>query len=182
MARVTLHDLDSVPEHSADALKKHTERMGGTTLNIFAAMANSPTVLNLYTAVEDLLQEHSTLEGKTREALHLTVANVNECGYCQAAYTMTAKRRGFSDDQALQIRRGEVDDDAKLSALLRIAREAAATKGEVSDEAWDAALQAGWDEAAILDAYSEVIRTTLTNWFNHLVHTDQDLPEAPPLD
>ena len=182
MARVTLHDLDSVPAHSADALEKHTDRMGGKTLNIFAAMANSPTVLNLYTAMEDLLAERSTLDGSTREALHLTVANANDCGYCQAAYTMTAKREGFSDDQALQIRRGEVDGDAKLSALLRIAREAATTQGEVSDQAWDAAIDAGWDEAAILDAYSEVIRTTLTNWFNHLVHTDQDLPEAPSLD
>lgn len=182
MARVTLHDLDSVPDHSADALARHTERMGGKTLNIFGAMANSPTVLNLYTAVEDLLAEHSTLDGRTREALHLTIANINECGYCQAAYTMTAKRQGFSDEQALQIRRGEVDGDAELTALLRIAREAATHKGEVSDDAWDAATDAGWDEAAILDAYSEVIRTTLTNWFNHLVHTDQDLPEAPALD
>lgn len=182
MARVTLHDLDSAPDHSRDALKKHTERMGGKTLNIFAAMANSPTVLNLYTAVEDLLREHSTLDGKTREALHLTVANINECSYCQAAYTMTAKAQGFSDEQALNIRRGAVDSDAELSALLRIAREAASDKGEVSDDAWNAALDAGWDEAAILDAYSEVIRTTLTNWFNHLVHTDHDLPEAPALD
>lgn len=182
MTRVTLHDLDSVPTHSADALKKHTERMGGKTLNIFAAMANSPTVLNLYTAAEDLLQEHSTLDGKTREALHLTIANVNGCSYCQAAYTGTAKMQGFSTDEAKDIRRGALPDDPKLTALLTVARELAGHKGEVADDTWNAALDAGWDEVAILDAYAEVIRTTLTNWFNHLVHTDQDLPEAPALD
>lgn len=43
----------------------------------------------------------------------------------------------------------------------------------------DAAVAAGRDEAAILEASSEVIRTPLTDPFDHLVHTDQDPPEAP---
>lgn len=33
----------------------------------------------------------------------------------------------------------------------------------------------------ILDAYADVVRTILTNYFNHLVDTDHDLGEVPPL-
>lgn len=33
----------------------------------------------------------------------------------------------------------------------------------------------------ILDAYADVVRTILTNYFNHLVGTELDLPEVPSL-
>jgi hypothetical protein len=34
----------------------------------------------------------------------------------------------------------------------------------------------------LLEALGEVVRTTLTNYFNHLVGTELDLPPAPELD
>lgn len=34
----------------------------------------------------------------------------------------------------------------------------------------------------LLDAYADVVRVTLTNWFNHLARKPLDLPEAPVLD
>jgi hypothetical protein len=57
----------------------------------------------------------------------------------------------------------------------------AANKGSVDDETWAAALDAGWSDSQLLEVFTEVVRTILTNYFNHLVNTDLDLPAAPPL-
>jgi uncharacterized peroxidase-related enzyme len=181
VARVPIHDIDSAPEGSKEALERQSKRVG-KTINIFGAMAHSPAVMGLYDAAEELLGERSNLDRRTREAIHLTIANVNQCDYCQAAYTGAAKAQGFSDDQTVQIRIGAVDGDEKLTALLAVARELAEHKGEVADDTWQAALDAGWSDVELLDAYADVVRTILTNWFNHLVGTELDLPAAPALD
>jgi AhpD family alkylhydroperoxidase len=181
LARVPYHDVDSAPEASRDALKRQSVRVG-KTINIFGAMAHSPAVMNLYDSAENLLGDVSNLDAATREAIHLTIANVNECDYCQAAYTGAAKKNGFSEDQTVQIRKGAVDGDDKLTALLAVAREIGGNKGHVDDATWQAALDAGWSDVELLDAYADVVRTVMTNWFNHLVGTELDLPGAPPVD
>jgi AhpD family alkylhydroperoxidase len=181
MARVHIHDIDSAPEASKEPLERQSKRVG-KTINIFGAMAHSPAMIGLYDAAEELLGERSNLDRRTREAIHLTVANINECDYCQAAYTGAAKAQGFTEDQTIQIRLGALDDDAKLTALLGVARAIAADRGHVDDTAWQAALDAGWSDVELLDTYADVIRTVMTNWFNHLVDTELDLTAAPPLD
>jgi AhpD family alkylhydroperoxidase len=181
MARVPIHSTDDAPAASTGPLERQSQRVG-KTINIFGAMAHSPALIGLYDAAEELLAERSNLDRPTREAIHLTVANVNGCDYCQAAYTGAAKTQGFSEEQTIRIRRGTVDGDEKLSVLLAVARELAANKGYVADGTWQHAIDAGWSDAELLDAYADVVRTILTNYFNHLVGTELDLPPAPALD
>jgi AhpD family alkylhydroperoxidase len=181
MARVPIHSTDDAPAASREPLERQSQRVG-KSINIFGAMAHSPAVIGLYDAAEELLAERSNLDRSTREAIHLTVANVNGCDYCQAAYTGAAKAQGFTEEQTIEIRRGTVDGDGKLSALLAVARELAANKGYVEETTWQRALDAGWSDVELLDTYADVIRTILTNYFNHLVGTELDLPPAPGLD
>lgn len=98
MARVSYHDVENAPEPSREPLQRQSQRVG-KTINIFGAMAHSPAVIGLYDAVEGYLAENSSLDSATRAAIHLTVANVNDCSYCQAAYTSAAKASGFSEAQ-----------------------------------------------------------------------------------
>ena len=180
MPRVPVHTIDDAPEGARDALERQSERVG-KTINIFAEMAHAPAVLNLYDEMETLLGEQSSLEPATREAIHLTVANVNGCEYCQAAYTGAAKAAGFSVEQTLQIRQGYVEGDERLSALLPVARELVANKGDVDDTTWKEATEAGWSERELLETYADAVRTIYTNYFNHFVGTELDIPEAPAL-
>lgn len=106
---------------------------------------------------------------------------MNECDYCQAAYTGQAKASGFSDEDAIAIRAGHLDTDSQIQAAIAVAREIAASKGYVDDSTWAAALDAGWTDAQLLEIFLEVIRTIFTNYFNHLVGTELDLPAAPDL-
>ncbi len=153
----------------------------GRTLNIFGAMANAPTVLGAFLAFEGAVAEHTSLDQRTREAIHLTVANVNACSYCQGAYTMAAKAAGFDDEQAMQIRRARLQDDETLSALLAVAREVAGNTGHVEDTTWKTALETGWSEVQLLEAFADTVRTIFTNYCNHLVHTESDVPEVPDI-
>ncbi len=181
MPRVPVHTVDDAPPESQETLEALGKQVG-KVINIFGEMAHAPALLKMYATTEQLLREESSLDELTRQAIHLTVANVNACEYCQAAYTGAAKGAGASDDDAKAMRRGELPGDDKLTALLAVSREIAANTGYVDDTTWKTAIESGWSEAQILEAYAEVVRTIMTNYFNHLVGTDIDLPEAPPLD
>lgn len=180
MPRVPVHTVDTAPEAAKDNLRALTERVG-KTLNIFGEMAHAPVVLDSYVQLETRLASDSSLDQRTRAALHLTVANVNECDYCQAAYTGQAKASGFSDDDAMAIRAGSLDTDGQIQAAIALAREIAANKGYVDGSTWATALDAGWTDAQLLEIFVEVVRTIFTNYFNHLVGTELDLPAAPDL-
>ena len=181
MPRVPVHTVDDAPAESRETLQAQGERVG-KVINIFGEMAHAPALLKMYATAEELLREESSLDERTRQAIHLTVANVNGCDYCQAAYTGAARRVGFDLEETKDIRRGALPDDERLSALLTVARQAAADTGYVEDTAWTDAIEAGWSEKELLEAYADVIRTIMTNYFNHFVGTELDLPEAPPLD
>lgn len=180
MPRVPVHTVDSAPDAAKDNLRALTERVG-KTLNIFGEMAHAPVVLDSYVQLEHRLSADSTLDQRTRAALHLTVANVNGCDYCQAAYTSQAKASGFTDEDAIAIRAGAIDGDPPLQAAVAVARQIAADKGYVDDTTWTAAVDAGWSDAQLLEVFVEVVRTIFTNYFNHLVGTELDLPAAPGL-
>lgn len=175
MTRVPIHDLDSAPHGSLGPLSRQAQRVG-RVLNIYGAMANSPALIELYDLVETHLAENSSLDNATRQAIHLAVSAVNECDYCQVAYGGAARAAGFEALQITQIREGNVAGRARLTALLTLCRQIAENRGWVDESAWAGAVGAGWTVGEILDAYSEVVRTILTNYFNHLVDTE---PEPP---
>lgn len=182
MPRVPVHDLESAPSASQDLLKGLKEKHG-KVLNIHGEMAHAPAVIDLYVSAEDAIKEQTSLDTATRKAIHLAVAAINDCGYCQSAYTVGAKRAGFDEDQTVAIREGREDGfDEELSALLEVSREIASGKGYVDDATWQAAVDAGWSDTQILEAFADTIRTIVTNYFNHLVGTEIDLPPAPGLE
>lgn len=150
-------------------------------LNIYGEMAHAPAVVNAYHAMRRALADDGTLDARTREAIALAVNAVDRCDYCQAAHTLAALRAGISDEQALQLRSGDVDFDDRLAALLAVVREVAGHLGYVEEPTWHAALRAGWSDEQLTEAFGYVIATMFTNYFNHKVGTELDIPEAPAL-
>lgn len=51
----------------------------------------------------------------------------------------------------------------------------------MDDSTWRSAVEAGWSEQQLLEAFADTMRTIFTNYFNHFVDTEQDVPEAPPV-
>lgn len=74
-----------------------------------------------------------------------------------------------------------MDFDPKLSAITEVAREAAARTGNVSDPVWQAALDAGWTDEELAEAFAHIAANLFTNYFNHYAKTELDVPAAPAL-
>ncbi|WP_148612939.1 carboxymuconolactone decarboxylase family protein [Nocardioides rubriscoriae] len=180
MARIPVHTIESAPEQSRDELKA-LEAKFGKVLNIHGEMAHSPVVLQSYVAVQQVIADYGTFDARTREAIALAVGNADGCSYCQAAHTGGGKAAGLSNDEMIGIRRGDAGFDAKLDALLVLARQYTTNIGTVDDAAWQAALDAGWTDDQLTELSAHVTLNLLTNFFNHFVKTDLDLPAAPAL-
>ncbi|MGW2121323.1 carboxymuconolactone decarboxylase family protein [Streptomyces sp. NPDC001758] len=180
MSRIPVHTVDSAPDQSREALRVLEKRFG-KLLNIHAEMAHSPVVLAAYAATTDAIAEHGTFDARTREAIALAVGAVDHCDYCQSAHTMAGKAAGLSEEQTVAIRRGEVDFDPKLAALVGVVREIASEVGEVDDATWQRGLDAGWSDVELTEAFAHVVANLFTNYFNHYARTELDVPPAPGL-
>ena len=178
MPRIPVHTTADAPEASRDALKR-LESKHGRVLNIHGEMAHSPAVLHSYVAIQDAIGEHASLDARAREALALAVGNENDCTYCQSAHTGGGRAAGLSDAEMVAIRRGQADFDPALDALLTLAREYAANLGSTRDASWQAARDAGWSDEQLTELAAHVTLNLLTNYFNHHVHTELDVPQAP---
>jgi AhpD family alkylhydroperoxidase len=178
MPRVPAHDLDTAPADSRPALRELQAHFG-KVLNIFGEMAHSPPLLNAFVAFESALAEHGTLTESDKQAVRLAVSGYHDCRYCQSAYTLAAKAAGLTEEQTVELRGGTASFDASLDALVRFARTAADQRGHVDDATWKETLEAGWRDDQLLEAFANVVRTFLTNGFNHLVGTELDVPAAP---
>ena len=181
MSRIPAHTLDDAPEEARATLEKYARRNNGTPRNIYAGMAHAPIVLEAYDALSGVIARHSSFDAPTREAIALAVGAQDGCLYCQSAHTLAAVAAGFSEEEAVAIRRGEVDFDPKLGALLAVAREGAANVGHVSEGAWKLALDAGWNDTQLAELFVHVAANLYTNYFNHYAETDLDVPAAPEL-
>lgn len=180
MSRIPVHTIDDARPASRPALQQMQARMG-RLLNIHAEMAHSPVVLATYAGMQAAVAEHSTFDPWVREAIALAVAAVDGCDYCQSAHTLSGRRAGLSPELMMAIRAGSTTFDPKLVALLAVAREIAANVGEVSDQTWKQAQQAGWTDVELTELFAHVAVNLFTNYFNHYARTDLDIPAVPGL-
>jgi alkylhydroperoxidase family enzyme len=63
---------------------------------------------------------------------------------------------------------------------LRFAREVVETRGHPSDEAFDAAREAGYTDEQIMEIISTVALATFTNYMNESIDTELDIPVVEP--
>jgi len=180
MPRIPVRTIDDAPEASRPALQALARRTG-RVLNIYGEMAHAPAVVGAYHALHRALAEHGTLDARTREAIALAVSGVDRCDYCQSAHTISAQRAGLSAEQIAQRRSGEVSFDHRLAALVGVVRQVTANVGFVDDATWQAALDAGWSDEQLTEAFAHIVANMFTNYFNHMVGTELDIPPAPPL-
>jgi alkylhydroperoxidase family enzyme len=84
-------------------------------------------------------------------------------------------RAGLTDE-ALAEARLATSNDARLGAILRLARAIVDRRGRVGDEAIDDALKSDLSDADIVEVVANVALTTFTNYLNEVAGTDIDFP------
>ena len=164
---------------SNQAIFDNLKKGFGMVPNLFATFAHSETALATYLTFQNA---KSSISGKAREVVYLVVSQVNECEYCLAAHTMVGKMSGFTDEQIIEIRHGQVSFDTKLDALARLTKGITQSRGHVDQALVEAFFAAGWTKENLVDAIILVGDKTVSNYLHSTTKVPLDFPAAPQLD
>ncbi len=154
-----------------DSLKKAL----GMVPNLYAVMAHSDHALGNYLSFQNAKTEFSN---KEKQAVNLVVSQVNECAYCQSAHTLLGKMNGLTEDQTIEIRKGGASFDAKLDALVALAKEITAQKGFVNETTINSFLQAGYSKGQVIELVILVAEKTAMNYLHAITKVAIDFPLA----
>lgn len=177
MKSITVPTRDQVsPANQAlfDTLKKNI----GSVPNLYAVYAYSENALGAYLALSGA---KTSLRPKEKEVVNLIVSQVNGCEYCLAAHTAISKMQGFTSEQILEIRRGQISFDSKLDALVKLAKSITENKGHADAELVNNFFEAGYNEGSLIDVVMVVGDKTITNYIYALTGVPIDFPAAPAI-
>jgi AhpD family alkylhydroperoxidase len=172
MTKFTKYSLDDAPAASKPILEA-VKKGFGFVPNLQANMAESPELLAGYSALWDLFAKTSLTQTE-QQVVYLTSNYENECHYCMAGHTKLAKMQKIDDSIVEAIRGGKPISDAKLEALHTFAGTVVRERGFATDEAIDAFLAAGYTRRNVLEVVLGVGTKVLSNYTNHIVHTELD--------
>jgi uncharacterized peroxidase-related enzyme len=146
----------------------------GVTPNLFRVAAQSTSVLEALTSMFGAVSK-GHLDAKTREAIALTVSEIDACDYCLSAHSVLGKGAGLSESDLGQAREAKADDP-RLAATLAFAKAITHKRGHVDDQEIAAVRRAGLSDAEIVDVVANVALTTFTNYLNEVAKTEIDFP------
>jgi len=146
----------------------------GLVPNMMRTMAHAPAVLESYLNFSGTLAKGS-LDGKTREAIALTIGQANKCQYCVSAHTLLGKKSGLTDSDIAAARSGEAGSP-KLGAILRLASAINSKQGRINDADLTAARSAGVTDQEVAEVIGSVALNVFTNYFNHVTDPQIDFP------
>ena len=171
--------LEAIADEAATGEAKEiidsTKAQLGFVPNMYRTMANSEGYLSTYIHGYKAFRESSGFTPQEQELIFLVISRENGCDYCTAAHSMIAdKVAKFKPDQLVAIRAGEVLADEKLQALSVFTSRLFESRGLISNAQAAAFLEAGYSEKQILEIILAISVKTLSNYSNHIFHTDLD--------
>lgn len=169
----TREEVNAANQDIFDNLKKSL----GFVPNLYATMAHSNNGLGRYLAYQNA---KSSLNNKEKEAVNLIVSQVNGCVYCQSAHTVLGKMNGFSDDEILNMRKGQ-SENAKLNALVQLASDITENRGRVNAASTAAFFEQGYTNENLVDLILLISDKTAMNYLHNLTKIPVDFPMASPL-
>lgn len=169
-----LRTADDADEAVSAPLKSARDTMGMVP-NMYAGMVNLPALLATYSFGYGKFRKETGFSSVEQEVILLTISRANECHYCVAAHstladTMSKVSREVTD----AIRNDGEIEDPKLKALSRFTRIMSDTRGNPSPQDARAFLDAGYTDKDILGIVLAISVKVISNYSNHLFHTDVD--------
>ena len=164
---------DAEPE--AKTILENTKKKLGFVPNMYNAMANSPGLLNTYTQGYGALREKAGFSSMEQEVIFLAISQTNGCEYCMAAHSFLAEAAsGVPSDVTAAIRDGSPVPEMQLSALSVFTHIMVSSRGLPSKAEVDAFLSSGYEEKHILEIIHAIAIKTISNYTNHIFHTEVD--------
>lgn len=168
----TVHTIESAPAASKPILDGVKQAFGFVP-NLQSSMAESPELLLGYSTLWDLFSKTS-LNQTEQQVVYMTANFENECHYCMAGHTQLAKMQKIDDNVVQAIRNGKPISDPKLEALHVFTTKVVRDRGFVPDAEVAKFLAAGYTKRNVLEVVLGVGTKMLSNYTNHIVHTQLD--------
>ena len=177
MTRTTLLAPEQVPTASRATLDAFTRNLGFTP-NMMAAFAQSPVAFNAWAGLQGAMGQ--ALDLKTRDSIGLAVSEVNGCNYCLGVHSFTAGQLAKMPHEEILLARQGHASDPRRDAAVQFARKVIETRGKVGNDDLQAARDAGYSDANLMEIVTLVAMYSLTNFFNNVFDPTPDFPAVAP--
>ncbi len=162
-------------DEAARRVLERAEAEVGFIPNMYANMANAPALLETYLDGYGRFRERAGFTPPEQEVVFLTISRFNGCTYCMGAHSMLAAKVSQLDDASVAaLRAGRPLPDPKLQALSSFTETMLATRGRPARADVQAFLAAGYAEHHALGVVLAMAVKTLSNYANHLFHSELD--------
>jgi uncharacterized peroxidase-related enzyme len=158
------------------AILEGLEKKVGFIPNIYSTYAYSEHGLDRYLTFSG---GKTSLNNKEKELVNLVVSQVNNCKYCLAAHTAIGKMNGFSDEQMIEIRKGQATFEPKLNALAQFVKSITENRGQINDSVLQEFFDAGYEKGNLVDVILAIGEKTTTNLLHRVTDVPLDFPAAP---
>jgi len=173
MGNLKLTKKENAKPEAADLLAG-VEKKFGFVPNLMSVFADSPTTLQAYLILSELVGKGS-FNPEEQQAILLAASYENNCDYCMAAHSLIASKMvGMASDKLNAIRTGTNTSDKKIDQLVKFTKEIVSNRGNVSQEAITQFLSVGYTNQHILEVVLGVTMKTLSNYVNHIAKTPVD--------
>ncbi|HWB99381.1 MAG TPA: hypothetical protein VG672_21880 [Bryobacteraceae bacterium] len=162
MQAFPIHTLESAPEHSKQSLEI-LQGVFGTIPNIAGVMSASPVLIGSLVALFQKVHGGRFAEDQI-QVLLLTNAVTNTCPWAVAFHSALALKSGVAPAEVQAIRDRQTPNDPKNAALSTLARTLIEKRGRLDDREISRFLQAGFEEAHLLEVIAVVAASTITNY------------------
>lgn len=165
---------DTDPDRTISEPLRRAREQTGMVPNMYSAMANLPPLLDAYQHGYQLFRSQAGFTPVEQEVILLTISRENRCQYCVAAHSFLADKAGVTDQTIDAIRNDRSATDTKLEALRSFVQKMVESRGNPTDAEAAAFLAAGYSEKQILAVILAIGVKVLSNYTNHVFHTEVD--------
>ncbi|MGD9471220.1 MAG: carboxymuconolactone decarboxylase family protein [Novosphingobium sp.] len=147
----------------------------GMVPNMYAAMVNLPALLDTYNHGYGKFRAEAGFTPVEQEVVFLAISRFNGCHYCVAAHSFVGDMMSKVPAEVTDaIRDGRPVPDTKLEALRTFAHQMTESRGNPTPGQAKAFLAAGYTEEHILGIVLAISVKVISNYSNHIFHTELD--------
>jgi uncharacterized peroxidase-related enzyme len=139
--------------------------------NLFGYMAEAPTTVEAYLALNNLVSKTSLTPAQQQVAL-LAVSVENECDFCAVAHRAMGKMKHANAQTLTAVSSHGTINDPQDHALVAFSQSVTKNRGRPSAAEVRAFLDAGFNKQQILEVILIVSIKTLSNYINHLTNPE----------
>ena len=152
-----------------------TKKNMGFIPNMYANMANSYGLLATYEKGYELFRNETDFSASEQEVILLTISHENGCDYCVSAHSFVADNMSKVPTAVTDaIRNDEPILDARLAALSDFTRTLLQKRGFPNNADVVPFFDAGYQRHHILEIILAISVKTISNYANHIFHTELD--------